>query len=99
MLKGFLSSFSVKKSNKKTLGNWDESDNQNEDWMETEDTVENVSVKKEEEHGLKKWLRGEDDNVDDESVQKDLEGLKQLWTNPNLPEDEKFLRDYILNDR
>lgn len=27
----------------------------------------------------------------------DLKGLKEAWKNPNIDENEKFLRDYLVN--
>jgi protein KRI1 len=33
---------------------------------------------------------------EDEQKANDLEALQRYWTDPNLTQDEKFLRDYVL---
>ncbi|CAG0920056.1 unnamed protein product [Notodromas monacha] len=56
--------------------------------------------KEEEDADYRRWLK---DNVDveleDESLAKDLSGLRNYWSRNDIPEDEKFLKDYILNQR
>ncbi len=55
-------------------------------------------VKKEEED-YKSWLVGRKKELSDSKMASDLEGLKKVWSKPNLDKDEEFLRDYILNRR
>ncbi|KAL9911607.1 protein KRI1 homolog isoform 1-T2 [Glossina fuscipes fuscipes] len=50
---------------------------------------------KEEEDYLK-WLAGKQDTIGEDLKQK-LEPLKRYWNSDELPQSEKFLRDYILN--
>ncbi|KAJ8686689.1 hypothetical protein QAD02_022483 [Eretmocerus hayati] len=49
-----------------------------------------------EDKDYKEWLKGQKEDIN-EDEQKDLKPLKDFWTDPNLDESEKFLRDYILN--
>ncbi len=42
------------------------------------------------------WLKGGGVQLASE-VARELAPLKEYWTDPSLGEDEKFLRDYILN--
>lgn len=39
------------------------------------------------------------DNLSDEQSKADLKPLRDFWTNEKLDENEKFLRDYILNQK
>ncbi|XP_045526543.1 protein KRI1 homolog [Pieris brassicae] len=47
---------------------------------------------------LKKYLTGKADHINEE-IEKDLEPLKALWSDPKLNDGEAFLRDYILHKR
>lgn len=51
-----------------------------------------------EEEAYKEWLKGEQVGLDPKD-QEILKPLRDYWTNPNLDSREKFLRDYILNDK
>ena len=52
-----------------------------------------------EEKDYKKWLAGQKSDLPDETeqIKKDLKPLRDFWGNDKLDENEKFLRDYILN--
>jgi len=47
---------------------------------------------------FKEWLKGKKDNVDEDTKSR-LKPLKDFWSNPKLDENEKFLKDFILNER
>lgn len=55
--------------------------------------------KRKEDQDYKAWLKGQKDEIPDESTKQDLRGLKEFWSQKDLGEDEKFLKDYILNKR
>jgi len=42
------------------------------------------------------WIKGQKSKLSNQDKQ-DLDSLKRYWNDPGLTEDEKFLRDYILN--
>ena len=42
------------------------------------------------------WMKGQQSKLSKQDKQ-DLDALKRYWNDPELTEDEKFLRDYILN--
>ncbi|XP_015275476.1 PREDICTED: protein KRI1 homolog [Gekko japonicus] len=44
------------------------------------------------------WLKGQEKLPTEEAVQ-DLAPLREYWNDPRLDEKERFLRDYILNER
>lgn len=43
-------------------------------------------------------MKGQKENIDEEE-QKELKPLRDFWTDPNLNENEKFLRDFVLNKK
>ncbi|XP_050334333.1 protein KRI1 homolog isoform X1 [Bactrocera neohumeralis] len=43
-----------------------------------------------------KWLAGQKDDIED-PIKESLKPLKNYWNSNNLPQSERFLRDYILN--
>lgn len=43
-----------------------------------------------------KWLAGQEDDLED-PIKESLKPLKNYWNSNNLPQSERFLRDYILN--
>ncbi|XP_060805557.1 protein KRI1 homolog [Amyelois transitella] len=59
---------------------------------------DNDGKKNKKEGKLKEFLTGQVEHIGDE-VEKDLEPLKALWSDPKLSEGEAFLRDYILNKK
>ncbi|XP_034171183.1 protein KRI1 homolog [Osmia lignaria lignaria] len=74
------------------------------DVEEEEDTdllkpkTKSESEKQKEELDYKEWLKGQETAID-ENEQKVLKPLRDFWSNPNLDSNEKFLRDYILNNK
>lgn len=57
-----------------------------------------LSLQEKEENEYKEWLKGKKENVD-EDTKTHLKPLKDFWSNPKLDENEKFLKDFILNER
>lgn len=57
-----------------------------------------VEVEKEEAN-YKQWLKGQKDKLNNAEDETSLKPLKDHWNDPNLDAGEKFLRDYILNNR
>ena len=55
--------------------------------------------KEKEDSDYKAWLKGQTEKLDDEETTQKMEGLKSFWSKKDLGEDEKFLKDYILNKR
>ncbi|XP_076656036.1 protein KRI1 homolog [Halictus rubicundus] len=54
--------------------------------------------KEKEEADYKEWLKGQESNINEEE-QETLKPLRDFWTNPDLDVNEKFLRDYVLNNK
>ncbi|XP_076287714.1 protein KRI1 homolog [Lasioglossum baleicum] len=54
--------------------------------------------KEKEEADYKEWLKGQESNINEEEQQA-LKPLRDFWSNPDLDADEKFLRDYVLNNK
>ncbi|CAL7939569.1 unnamed protein product [Xylocopa violacea] len=54
--------------------------------------------KQKEEADYKEWLKGQETNIN-ENEQKVLKPLRDFWSSPNLDANEKFLRDYVLNNK
>lgn len=54
--------------------------------------------KHKEEESYKKWLIGREVEIDPEEKEM-LKPLRDFWSDPNLDPNEKFLRDYILNNK
>ncbi|CAK9819005.1 Protein KRI1 homolog [Anthophora quadrimaculata] len=60
--------------------------------------IKSQTEKEKEEADYKEWLKGQK-AVINESEQQVLKPLRDFWSNPNLDANEKFLRDYILNNK
>ncbi|XP_011497007.1 PREDICTED: protein KRI1 homolog [Ceratosolen solmsi marchali] len=70
---------------------------------EIEDVLLKPKIKTKEEsqnekRDYKEWLEGQEKKINEEE-KKVLKPLRDFWTNPNLDENEKFLRDYVLHKR
>lgn len=55
--------------------------------------------KKKEEADYFEWLAGQKEEIEDKDVESELKPLKNYWNRPDLDEEEKFLRDYILQKK
>mgnify|MGYP000421347769 CR=1 FL=1 len=42
-------------------------------------------------------MKGEKSKIKDKNLKSDCDHLKKAWSDPNIEENEKFLRDFILN--
>lgn len=51
-----------------------------------------------EEESYKEWLKGQEVEIDSKDKEI-LKPLRDFWSDPNLDSNEKFLRDYILNNK
>ena len=51
-----------------------------------------------EEAAYKEWLKGQELRINDKE-QEELKPLRDYWSNPDLEANEKFLRDYVLDDK
>ncbi|XP_043507172.1 protein KRI1 homolog [Frieseomelitta varia] len=60
--------------------------------------VKSESEKTKEDTDYKEWLKGQKTEIN-ENEQEILKPLRDFWSNPNLDANEKFLRDYVLNDK
>ncbi|XP_022118424.2 protein KRI1 homolog [Pieris rapae] len=83
---------------KVTFADSDEDDDDNPNIFNIEKKAVIEDPTKTEDEKLKKYLTGKADHIDEE-IEKDLEPLKALWSDPKLNDGEAFLRDYILNKR
>ncbi|CAG9764401.1 unnamed protein product [Ceutorhynchus assimilis] len=45
------------------------------------------------------WLTGQNEELKDDKIKTELKPLKDFWNDPNLDNEEKFLRDYVLKKR
>ncbi|XP_065905108.1 protein KRI1 homolog isoform X2 [Dysidea avara] len=72
-----------------------EADNDtNEDFLSLR--VKTKEEKKKDEEDYLRWIKGQKNKLPSKDKQ-DLDALRRYWNDPHLTEDEKFLRDYILN--
>ncbi|CAF4876554.1 unnamed protein product [Pieris macdunnoughi] len=83
---------------KVTFADSDEEDDDNPNIFNIEKKAVIEDPAKTEDEKLKKYLTGKADHINEE-IEKDLEPLKALWSDPKLNDGEAFLRDYILNKR
>ncbi|KAK9872501.1 hypothetical protein WA026_017967 [Henosepilachna vigintioctopunctata] len=82
------------KENITSIGNEEDSDN--DDFLKKRKS--DNEQKEKEEADYKLWLAGEKKKIDKETAAS-LKPLKEYWCDPNLDDGEKYLRDYILNER
>jgi len=73
-----------------------DSDSETEDLLIVRQKTSQQQEKEENEY--KEWLKGKKENVDDD-IKSHLKPLKDFWSDPKLDENEKFLKDFILNER
>ncbi|EZA47646.1 hypothetical protein DMN91_012373 [Ooceraea biroi] len=73
----------------------DEDDDEN-DLLKIKQKTE--EEKQEEEESYKEWLKGQEVKIDSQD-QEILKPLRDYWNDPNLDANEKFLRDYVLNNK
>ncbi|XP_011873109.1 PREDICTED: protein KRI1 homolog [Vollenhovia emeryi] len=83
----------LKDSFKCALKDDDEDDN---DLLKIKQKTEDEKHK--EEKSYKEWLKGQEVEMDCKEKEM-LKPLRDFWSNPNLDSNEKFLRDYILNNK
>uniref|UniRef100_T1J5R0 Protein KRI1 homolog n=1 Tax=Strigamia maritima TaxID=126957 RepID=T1J5R0_STRMM len=74
-----------------------ENEDDNEDFF----TLRNKTQKEKEKEDADfiEWLKGNQDDVEDIDAKTEMKDLHDYWNNPQLDNDEKFLKDYILNER
>lgn len=84
----------LKDSFKNVLKN--ENEDEDTDLLQIKQKTDDEKYKEEESY--KEWLKGQEVKINpkDEEV---LKPLREFWTDPNLDANEKFLRDYILNNK
>nr|CAG4647895.1 EOG090X05XL [Moina brachiata] len=84
----------LKKGFKKFL---QDSDAEEDDLLKVRSKDETAKQKEDEEY--REWLKGTKKDIKNEEIKTKLEPLKKYWSDPKLDENEKFLKDYILNKR
>lgn len=65
----------------------------------TKETEDKPKVKNEEENEYIQFLKGSKSNIGDKEAQISLKPLHDYWNKQELDENEKFLKDYILNKK
>jgi len=55
--------------------------------------------KQKDEEEYRKWMSGHKEHLKNQEDEGELKPLKDFWTDKNLDDGEKFLRDYILNKK
>ncbi|KAF5269810.1 hypothetical protein FQR65_LT05856 [Abscondita terminalis] len=90
----------LKENLKNALKNVDENESGDENWggiFKTRQKTLEETAKEEDDYKL--WLVGQKEHLDSQNDESELKPLKDYWDNPKLDSKEKFLRDYILNNR
>ena len=59
----------------------------------------NLLLQEKEQEDYREWLKGQKEEISDKNTESDLKFLHDYWNDPDLNENEKFLKDYILNKR
>lgn len=75
----------------------DDDDDESEDLINVKVSTSDEKKRTEDDDYIE-WLKGQKNEID-ENLAKDLEPLRNFYNDPNLDENEKFLRDYFLNKR
>ncbi|XP_058804622.1 protein KRI1 homolog [Phymastichus coffea] len=83
----------IRNSLKKALQ--DEDDNEEENLFKPKIKTKEEIQKEEDDYA--EFLKGQKQDIEGENVT-ELKPLRDYWTDPNLDKNEKFLRDYILNN-
>ena len=87
----------IKDSIKGALKDSDDESDEDQDLLNKKTkSAEEIEV---EESEYKKWLLGQKEHLKDSKTENELKNLKEFWNDKNLDQDEKFLRDYILNKK
>ncbi|KFM68243.1 Protein KRI1-like protein, partial [Stegodyphus mimosarum] len=87
----------VKKSFKAAVGSSDEEEEDDEsDLLQVRQKTE--KEEEDEEADYLKWLKGQESEVP-KDIKKEMSFLRKFWNDPNLDENEKFLRDFILDKK
>lgn len=90
----------LKEELKKALNNIDDCNDDTEEWggiFKSRKKTAEEAGKEEDEYKL--WLAGQKEHLQSTKDETELKPLKEFWTDSKLDKDEKFLRDYILNNR
>lgn len=74
----------------------DESEDEGTDFLKIKQKTDDEKYKEEESY--KEWLKGQEVKLNPKD-EKMLKPLREFWTDPNLDSNEKFLRDYVLNNK
>ena len=86
----------IKSNLKSTLDSGSESDSESELLSKKTKTKQELLH---EENEYKKWLSGQKEHLKDSQTENELKNLRDFWSDQNLDDSEKFLRDYILNKK
>ena len=56
-----------------------------------------LDIQDKEDDDYKDWLKGEKNKIGDATLKSECGALRKHWSDPALDDNEKFLRDFILN--
>ncbi|KAL0116065.1 hypothetical protein PUN28_011134 [Cardiocondyla obscurior] len=86
----------LKDSFKHALKDEDENEDDDNGLLKIKEKTQDEKYKEEESY--KEWLKGQEVEIDPKDKDA-LKPLRDFWSDPNLDSNEKFLRDYILNNK